>query len=310
MMMDVKTYLAQFVLPGMVAILLSFAPIASLAGANDAPGYVLHPGDQLAITIYGEPTLSQSTTVLPDGTITYPLVGRLNVGGESIDAATRKLAHALQQYVREPIVSISVTQQAPFDVLVLGDVKTPGKYALPSTSRVADAIAAAGGLDSVNGDYPDARISIDNGEPMTVSLQKLLRNGDVNSNIRLGNETVVYVPGPTPMAVQVIGSVDKPGTVNVHVGDRLSMAIAVAGTTTNSRADLSHIRVTHLMPDGSAPTVTEYDLYKALKGGDLASDPVLAKNDVIYVPQARSADGLSGFAQGALLVLSRLLIPF
>jgi protein involved in polysaccharide export with SLBB domain len=113
------------------------------------------------------------------------------------------------------------------------------------------------------------------------------------------------VPGPTPMPVQVIGNVDKPGAVEVHVGDRLAMAIAAAGTSTNSRADLSHIRVTRVAPDGST-SISEYDLYQALKGGDLASDPILSKNDVIYVPEARSA-GVSGPAQAVLLLLSRLL---
>jgi polysaccharide biosynthesis/export protein len=258
------------------------------------------------VTVFGEPTLSQNATVLPDGTITYPLVGQLDVGGDTVKAATLKLTGALQQYVKDPIVSIAVTQLGSYDVLVLGDVKTPGKYVLPSSARLADAIAAAGGLDVVNGDYPDARVSIDNAPPVTSSLQKLMREGDVNANIPLGNETVVYVPGPTPMQVQVIGSVDKPGAVEIHVGDRLAMAIAAAGTTTNSRADLSHVRVTHIAPDGST-SVAEYNLFNALKGGDLASDPVLSKNDVIYVPEARNSSLISGPAQAVLLVLSRLL---
>ncbi len=284
------------------------APAATAANNATPTGYVLHPGDQLSVTVFGEQSLSQVTTVLPDGSITYPLVGRLNVGNETIDEATQSLTHALKQYIRDPVVSIAITQLGAYDVLVLGDVKTPGKYSLPSSARLADAIGAAGGLDSVNGDYPDARVSINNEPPQTVSLQSLLRDGDVNANLPLGSETVVYVPGPTPMQVQVVGNVDKPGTVEVHVGDRLSMAVAVAGTTTSSQADLAHIRVTRTAADGTT-TTTEYNLYKALKGGDLASDPVLDKNDVIYVPQARQGNSLSGFAQGILLLLSRLYIP-
>ncbi|MGB6985523.1 MAG: polysaccharide biosynthesis/export family protein [Candidatus Aquilonibacter sp.] len=301
-----KTHRALTALPCFLAILLALAPIPGLAAADASPGYVLHPGDQLAVTVFGEPTLSQSATLLPDGTITYPLVGRLAIGGNTIPVATQKLTSALRKYLRDPMVSISITQLGTYDVLVLGDVKTPGKYPLPSTARLADAIAAAGGLDVVNGDYPDARVSIDNGPPVTASLQALMREGDVNANIPLGTETVVYVPGPTPMQVQVIGNVDKPGAVEIHEGDRLAMAIAAAGTTTNSLADLAHIRVTHIAPNGST-SVSEYNLYNALKGGDLASDPVLAKNDVIYVPQAKNRNALSGLAQGALIVLSRLL---
>jgi polysaccharide biosynthesis/export protein len=282
------------------------APTPAAAAANLTPSYVLHPGDQLAITVFDEPTLSGAATVLPDGTITYPLVGQLNVGGETVKAATLKLTGALHQYVKDPIVSIAVTQLGSYNILVLGDVKTPGKYLMPSSARLADAIAAAGGLDVINGRYPDARLSIDNGAPITVSLQSLMREGDVTANVPLGSETVVYVPGPTPMQVQVIGSVDKPGTVQVHVGDRLAMAIAAAGTTTGSRADLSHIRITRIAPDGST-SESEYNLFNALKNGDLGSDPVLAKDDLIYVPQAGGSGAISGAGQVVLMLLSRLL---
>jgi len=120
----------------------------------------------------------------------------------------------------------------------------------------------------------------------------------------LGDETVVYVPGPMPIDVHVIGSVDKPGTVQIHEGDRLSMAIASAGTTTGSRADLSHIEVTRVAPNGTS-SVTEYNLYNALKGGDLASDPVMAKNDEVYVPEAHGSNG--AVAGGLWGLLSRLI---
>jgi polysaccharide export outer membrane protein len=299
----VKKQRLRSALLGLLSILMTFGPIPALAAAGPSPDYVLHPGDQLTVTVFGEPTLSQGTTVLPDGNITYPLVGQVNIGGESVKGATMKLTAALRQYVKDPIVSIAVTQLGSYNVMVLGDVKTPGKYVLPSNSRLADAIAAAGGFEAVNGAYPDARVSIDNGPPITASLQRLLREGDVNANIPLGDETVVYVPGPMPIQVEVIGNVDKPGAVEIHEGDRLAMAIAAAGTTTNSHADLSHIKVTRVAPDGST-SVSEYNLYNALKSGDLSSDPVLAKNDMIYVPETHNS---GNFGQAALLVLSRLI---
>jgi polysaccharide biosynthesis/export protein len=298
----VKTHRLRSALFCFLSIFLGLGLSPAQAATAD---YVLHPGDQLAITVFGDPSLSQSATLLPDGTITYPLVGQLNVAGETVKAATLKITHALAQYVKNPIVSIAITQLGSYNVLVLGDVKTPGKYILPSSAHLADAIAAAGGVQGVNGDYPDARISIDNGPPVTASLQSLMREGDVNANIPLGSETVVYVPGPTPLQVQVIGSVDKPGAVEVHVGDRLTMAIAAAGTSTNSHADLAHIRVTRVATNGTT-SVSEYNLYNALKGGDLTSDPILTKDDVIYVPETRTS-AMSGPAQAVMLLLSRLL---
>lgn len=287
------------------ASVLAASVLTPALAVNAVPAdYVLHPGDQLTVTVFGEPTLSKTATILPDGKITYPLVGQLNVGGQSVKGATFKLTTALRRYVKDPIVSISVTQIGSYIVLVLGDVKSPGKYVLPSTARLTDAIASAGGFANVNGRYPDARVSINNGPPVTVSLQEMLSNGDVSANIPLGDETVVYVPGPMPIDVQVIGSVDKPGTVQIHEGDRLSMAIANAGTSANSRADLNHIEVTRVGPNGSS-SVTQYNLYNALKGGDLASDPVLSKNDEVYVPEAHGSNG--ALAGGLWGLLSRLI---
>lgn len=279
-------------------------------GAYAATGdYVLHPGDQVAISVFGDQTLSESVVILSDGSVVYPLVGKIKLGGYTLDVATERVTDALRRYVRDPHVSLNVMQQGTDNVLVLGNVKTPGKYALSSAAHITDAIAAAGGLGDTSGDYPQARVSVDNGPAQTVSLQALLRDGHLEQNIPLGSDAIVYVTGPTPMDVEVLGSVDHPGTVVVYAGDRLSIAIAKAGNTSNAHADLSHIHVSRVMPDGTTQT-QEYDLYKALQQGQMTSDPVLQKNDVVFVPEARQNDRVSGVFQGIFSVLSRLIFPF
>jgi len=274
------------------------------AAATDPLPYVIHAGDQLAITVFGEDTLTKAVTVAPDGTIAYPLIGKFSVGGRTVSDASSRLTSALRPYVRNPEVTIAVTSEGPDNVLVLGDVKTPGKYSLPGTSRLMDAIAAAGGLGSTNGDYPTARVVLGNAPMVDVPLDKLLRQGDVSLNMLLAPDAVVYVKGPTPILVQVLGAVDKPGNVEVAEGDRLSMAIAKAGNSSNALADLSNIHVTRVMEDGRTTTST-YDLYHALKSGDLSVDPLLHKGDVVYVPQAKKTDH-TGTWQTLLLLLGRL----
>lgn len=286
---------------GLATLLVSTAQAAT-------GDYVLHPGDQLAVSVFGDTTLSQTVVVLSDGTVVYPLVGRIKVGGYSIDAATARMQNALRRYVRDPMVTLEVTQQGTDNVLVLGNVKTPGKYSLPSNAHVADAIAAAGGLGDTNGDYPNARVSVDDGAPQTVSLQALLGNGQLEDNISLGSDAIVYVTGPAPMNVEVLGAVDRPGQVPVYVGDHLSIAIAKAGNSSNSKADLSHIHVSRTLPDGSTQSET-YDLYRALEHGDMSADPVLQKNDEVFVPQAHQG-GTNSVFQGIFTVLSRIVWPF
>jgi polysaccharide biosynthesis/export protein len=284
-----------------VAIALFFATVCAAP-----PHELIHPGDQLSVTVYGQQTLSQNVTVLPDGAIEYPLIGRVQVGGLSVDDATKSISNRLSKYVRHPYVTVAIAQLGQPNVLVLGNVKTPGKYQLRSDAKVTDAIAAAGGISNQNGAMPDARISDAQGNVSNVSLQKLLHDGDTSMDVPLSEGSVVYVPGPTLMNVTVTGAVDHPGDVQVAEGDRLSMAIARAGNSSNSNADLNNIRVMRTGPDGKPQEYT-VNLYQALEKGDTNADIVLQKGDEVYVPQAHKSTNL--WANGGILYLLSRLIP-
>ncbi len=275
-------------------------------GATPVAQTTIHPGDQLNVQVYGDKDLTQTVTVLPDGTIVYPLIGRVQVGGQSVNQATNTVRDKLQKYVRSPFVTISIAQLGQPSVLVLGDVKTPGKYQLRSDARVTDAIAAAGGIADVNGALPDARISDPQGDVQSVSLQKLLHDGDVSLDRAIGEGSVVYVPGPTLFNITVTGAVDHPGDVQIAEGDHLSEAIAKAGNSANANADLNNMRVIRTNPDGSRTQQT-IDLYKALERGDSSADISMQKGDVIYVPQVKKhSDALQS---PLLYLLGRLIIP-
>lgn len=269
------------------------------------PGYKIHAGDQLNVQVYGEQTLSQPVTVLQDGSIEYPLVGRLQVGGSTPAEAADKLRVALTRYLKHPMVTVGVSQEGSASVLVLGNVKTPGKYIVRSGARISDALAAAGGLGPTDGALPDARVTQPDGSMENVSLQRLLVKGDETQNAALTNNAIVYVSGPLMIHVQVLGAVDRPGYIDIAEGDRLSVAIARAGAGASSRADLNHVYITRKDPNGG-PQSHEVNMYEALKGGDLRYDPVLAKGDVVFVPEARKPMQFS-----PLSLLTRLFgLPF
>lgn len=256
------------------------------AAAQSSDTYRINPGDELNVQVFGEPTLTQMVTVLDDGTVEYPLIGRVPVGGKTPPQAADQIKTELLKYLKHPIVTVALSQQGQNNVLVLGNVKTPGKYLVRSGAHLSDAIAAAGGLGNTNGNYPDARVTQANGQNAEVSLQQLLVDGKGNLNVPLTNNAVVYVEGPLPLQVEVLGAVDHPGYYQVHEGDRLSMAIAQAGTSVNSKADLNHVFVTRQV--NGKPQKQEVNMYQALKEGDFAhSDPQLQKDDVVYVPQAK-----------------------
>ena len=272
-------------------------------GPSNEP-YKIHVGDQLFVEVFGDATLTQTMSVLPGGDIFYPLVGRIHVDGMTPGQAALRIRDTLHKYVRDPIVTVSVIEQGPIGVLVLGNVKNPGKFLLPATSRVSDALAAAGGLAPVDGDFPDARIAPVNGAVQTVSLQKLLHDGDTSVDVRLSNGSTVYIPAPAIFVVEVIGAVEKPGDVTLHEGDKLAMAIAKAGATPQSNPDLNHIQVKRTMPDGSTQTMT-VNLYDVLNSRDYSKDVTMHKGDYVYVPQAHHS-----VFQGAFNALTSLLLIF
>ena len=297
------------------AVVFALSAPGAYAGPTPAPvghQYRINPGDQLAIQVYGEQNLPPTATVLPDGDISYPLAGRVHVGGLTIAQATAALKAALGEYILHPVVSISVTQQGQINVLVLGNVKTPGKYQLPAGARATDAVAAAGGLGPVNGDYPIARVADADNNVQPVNLQRILHDGDTSGNVRLTDDATVYVPSPNTFNVEVFGAVDKPGDVTLNEGDGLAMAIARAAPSTASNPDLNRVEIRRVNPaTGQAQTMT-VDLYQTLQSRDLSKDTPMQKGDIVWVPQAKRPIGAQvangGFSGGVLLFL-RSLFP-
>ena len=270
-------------------------------------GYHIQGGDQIAIAIDDDATMTQTITVLDDGTIDLPLIGHLSVGDLSPEQAAHEIARRLAPYMRRPQVVVSIVKEGALEVTVLGDVKLPGKYELRSQGRLLDAIAAAGGVADVEtAQYPDARISTPGGgDVATISLH-LLQGGDTSLDVPLHQGAVVYVPGRMTFTVQVIGAVDHPGSIILHEGDRVTMAVAVAGDSRQSNADLNRISLTRHFPNGSVASY-RVNLYPALQMGDERYDPVLKPGDVLFIPEATGRSTGEGIFSGLLYVLGALL---
>jgi polysaccharide export outer membrane protein len=266
--------------------------------------YRIRQGDEVSLTVFGETTLTPTAPlrVLQGGSISVPLAGNVFVGGLTTGEASDAVARKLRKYLRDPKVTIAVVLVGPVEALVLGNVKTPGKYTLPPPTRLTDALAAAGGLGPTDGTFPEARLQYPDGTVGTVSLQKLLHDGDAASNITVASGETIYIPAPTLLQIEIIGAVDKPGDVMVREGDDVAMAVARAGTATQEHADLNNVTVTRAGENG-AKTVKTVNLYDVLKKGDTSHDVILQKGDVVYVPTSPTKTGMSSI----LYTLSGLL---
>ena len=275
------------------------APAATAAPAPSTD-YIIHSGDQLNVQVFGDASLSQAVTVLPSGDIEYPLIGKVHVANQSPDQAAQTIAHALKRFVRNPVVSIILAQQGQINVLVLGGVQHPGKYQLTSAARLTDAVSVAGGLAGSAQAYPTAKLTDYSGQLREVSLQKLYGDGDTSLDLPVTDGSIVYVPSPVLIDVEVSGAVDHPGEVELSQGDRLSMAIAKAGNSNNADADLNNIHVTRTSATGQVQNYN-VNLYDSLQHGDANVDMPLQKGDVVFVP--KSKHGLNGNGTNPLYVL-------
>src|ERR1700688_3117416 len=123
------------------------APAQPLA-AIPAPLMPLGPQDAVTLHIDEDPTLGGPATVADDGTVRVPLVGSVQVGGLSPDAAARRAEQALKdgRFFVNPHVTITVTTSLSQRVSVLGEVKTPGRYPVDARTSLVDLIAQAGGF--------------------------------------------------------------------------------------------------------------------------------------------------------------------
>ncbi|HEX3550191.1 MAG TPA: polysaccharide biosynthesis/export family protein [Candidatus Elarobacter sp.] len=285
----------------------SAAPSAQPAPQSDAGvsvSSVIHPGDTLSIGVYGDSTLPGTTIVQADGTIQYPLIGRVFVGGMSAAEARDAVAQKLKKFYKHPIVSLAVQQTGNINVTVLGNVKIPGKFQMRSGARLSDAIAAGGGIASISTQTPMARVQQLDGTMATANLTKLMREGDSTQNLPLEEGSYVYVTGGETVRVQVLGAVSRPGNVEVGEGDRLSMALARAGAETTTKPDLSKVYLTRTDPATGKTTSYKVNLLNGLEQGQQQYDPILQKDDKIWVPEARQ---LTPATIGVLGIIGRLL---
>ena len=132
------------------AILICFSSSQAFAEEKTANlpvvDYVIGPGDVLDISVWKELALTKLVTVLPDGKISFPLVGSLRAGGRTLDQLSKELDKKLSRFVPDLNLSVLVHQVNSMMVYVIGRVNQPGRFVLNSNIDVIQALAMAGGL--------------------------------------------------------------------------------------------------------------------------------------------------------------------
>lgn len=177
-------------------LLISGAFTAVSHAATSLDAYLLNPGDQLMVSVWNEETLERTITVLPDGTISFPLVGHLTAAGETAAVLEEKITAKLDAFIADPEVNITVTSTRGNVSYVVGKVLKPGPIVMVQATTVMQALAMAGGLN----EFASAnaiKIIRSSGEQETilrVRYSDLEKGSDLSSNHRLEAGDVIVVP--------------------------------------------------------------------------------------------------------------------
>ena len=117
------------------------------AAADFGPDYLLGPGDVIDIAVWKDETLTKSVIVLPDGKISFPLIGEIKAAGRTVPQLKEEIAKKISPYAPDPTVSIEVRQVNSMLVYVIGRVNTPGRFSLNTNVNVLQALTMAGGVN-------------------------------------------------------------------------------------------------------------------------------------------------------------------
>lgn len=133
-----------------LALLLCGALHATSAMADDAPAtqgsFRLGAGDVLMVTVWKQPALSMQLPVGPDGVMNYPLAGRINVAGRTLDEVEAALVAGLGKELRDVVVTVSLVQVHSYRIYIIGEVLRPGEFVLRAPVSVIQALAMANGF--------------------------------------------------------------------------------------------------------------------------------------------------------------------
>ena len=245
-----------------VAALFSVAAAAQ-GGAQTRPSgpaadYIVGAQDVLTITCYDQADLSGKFTVETDGTFSYPLIGRVKVGGLTLRQVESEVKTRLvgDGYFRNPQITVSVDTYKSQKVFVVGEVRTPGTYALSGDMNLVEALARAGStLPTASGEaivvHPEAGQTPsgptlpteDSDNVVRIDLRDL-QNGAFSQNAMLRDGDTIFVPRAE--SVYVFGHVKNPGAYamqqrNTTVLQALSLAGGVTDRGTTSRIKIVRI---------------------------------------------------------------------
>ena len=243
--------------------------------AQAKPDYPLGAGDAIRVQVFQNPDLTIETRVSENGSISYPLIGAVELGGLSIAVAEKKIADALQKggFIQKPQVNIVLTQIRGNQVAVLGQVNRPGRFPLETANtRLSDMLANAGGA-TAGGDDIAIVTGVRNGQSFRkqIDIPSIFLGEKMQDDIVLQGGDSIYVHRAP--VFYIYGETQRPGAFRIERSMTVMQALAQGGGPT-ARGSEKRLRLHRKAADGNIQPIEPQ-----------LTDPVLP-NDVIYVKES------------------------
>ncbi len=206
---------------------LNFEPNLKLATPVN---YILGPGDELQISVYGVQEYSANIPVTTEGKVNIQYVGQISVSGMTIEAATQKIRGAIARVYStvasgQSQVGISLSRIRTIKVTIIGS-KQPGNYSISSLATVYNALFLGGGPGK-NGSYRNIELLRNNKVYKKIDIYNFLVNGNQSDNVGLKDNDVIRIPAYS-QRVTVEGQVKRPGIFEMKSGETFKDLLSFA----------------------------------------------------------------------------------
>jgi protein involved in polysaccharide export with SLBB domain len=246
----------------------TFAPVDNIPVA---PDYVLGPGDEIRIQVFGQVNQRSSVTIDRNGDITLPDVGSVHAAGIKYSQLPDFLKSQLSRVYRNFDLNVNLGQLRSIQVFVVGNARRPGSYTVSSLSTLLNALFASGG-PLPQGSLRNIELQRAGQTIVHFDLYDLLLHGDKTKDITLAPGDVIFIP-PVGAQVALSGSVDNAGIYEILPGTTVTRAIALAGGET-AVALGTQVRVERVY-EHAMRSLADVDLSR--------NDPPLQNGDIIEV---------------------------
>lgn len=201
----------------------TFAPVTNVPVSSD---YILGPGDELNVLLWGRVNQTLHLKVERDGAVQMPQIGPFQVAGLTFGQA-KKLIESRAGQITGVQVNVTMGQIRTIQVFVIGKVNKPGLYTVSALSHVSNALGAAGGISKI-GSLRDISLRRGNQTVEVIDIYRMLLHGDTSADVRLEAQDVIFVP-VIGSVVGVSGDVKSPAIYELKGSEELKTVLKMAG---------------------------------------------------------------------------------